>query len=118
MNPVAFIQDESVRKRNRKYNPKGIEPNSIEHRFRAFHRRHPEVYATLVRKALALKDRGFAKYGIKALIEVTRWHMAIKRGPEDDFKINNDFASRYARLIDAQEPELAGFFTMRGLTSL
>jgi hypothetical protein len=35
----------------------------------------------------------------------------------DDFKLNNDFTSRYARLLMQSEPELDGFFEVRELRS-
>jgi hypothetical protein len=35
----------------------------------------------------------------------------------DDFKLNNNYHSRYARLIMEREPGLDGFFETRGLRS-
>ena len=33
----------------------------------------------------------------------------------DGFKLNNNFTSRYARLIEREHPELRGFFRKRRL---
>jgi hypothetical protein len=32
---------------------------------------------------------------------------------DDEFKVNNDYAAYYARLIMWQEPDLGGFFQLR-----
>lgn len=85
-------------------------------RFRDFHMRNPHVYRKLVQMARDTRGRGFDTYGVAALIEVCRWHT----GPTDttdDFKINSDYASRYARMIAIHEPDLRGFFEMRRLST-
>lgn len=84
---------------------------TIQETFEAFHAKYPQVYAKIVAMARTMKRRGFEHYGIKALVEVVRWHMALKTGEE--FKINNNYTSRYSRLIMQQEPDLAGFFDTR-----
>ena len=84
----------------------------LERQFREFHGKNPEVYNELLENALKLKRAGREVYGIKSLIEVVRWHRNIStRG--DDFKINNNFAPYYARLIMSRVSELDGFFNLR-----
>lgn len=95
----------------------------LERRFWRFHRACPEVYAELVRLARQLHRRGFARYGIGSLWEVLRWRRDIRLGAEERagtggvelFRINNDYRSRYARLIMLKEPDLRGFFELRML---
>ena len=87
----------------------------IDADFRAFHAEHPEVYAELVRRAVIAKANGFKRYGIKALIEVVRWYFHFERPKNAPFKINNNFTSRYARLIMEREVDLVGFFETREL---
>lgn len=94
----------------------GPKPGStIEHDFRDFHAQNPEVYDRLVELARQWKlRRGNAKLGIKMLWEVLRWETALHtRG--DDFRLNNNFTSYYARLIMEREPDLEGVFELRRL---
>lgn len=88
----------------------------LEAKFQEFHRENPRVYAALKEKALQLRSRGWNRYGIKAIMEVVRFHRALET-TDPDFKLNNNYSSRYARMLMAQEPELIGFFEIRELKS-
>ena len=91
----------------------------IERDFRKFHAENPHVYELLCVKAREAKAAGHARYGIKSIFERVRWHYQIElRHLEEPFKLNNNYTSRYARLIMAQEPDLAGFFEIRELVAL
>jgi len=46
---------------------------------------------------------------------VLRWERAMKTTDQTEWKLNNNYTSRYARLIMEQEPDLEGFFVTRGL---
>ncbi len=85
---------------------------TIAERFEAFHAANPHVAALLGEMALALRDNGRARYGIKALIETLRFQYNVQT-TGDDFKINNDFTAHYARLLMREHPALAGFFETR-----
>lgn len=87
---------------------------SIQDRFEEHCEAHPEIYEAFVRFARDVKSRGFERYGAKAIGERIRWHFRIEKRDED-FKLNNDFIARYARLIQKQEPDLYGFFETRCL---
>ena len=92
------------------------EQRTITERFWRFHAAHPAVYRELVRLARQLRERGHRRYGIGSLFEVLRWHSAL--GDADavaDYRLDNNHRSRYARLIEAQEADLAGFFACRRL---
>lgn len=89
---------------------------SIAERFATYHRKHPEVYDLLVTFARDVKARGKSSYGMKAIFERARWHYHIEKGDEE-FVLNNDFTAHYARLIEAQEPDLMDFFEKRRLRS-
>jgi hypothetical protein len=88
---------------------------SIQERFEEFHREHPEVLYYLADLALDLALKGFKHYGMRPLYERARWHFQIERGMGSDFKLNDNFISRYARKIMEDYPELAGFFETRVL---
>lgn len=89
--------------------------HDIDADFQEFHRKNPEVYDQLVKLATSAQERG-ARFGIKCLWEVMRWHFWIETDTRD-FKLNNSYTSRYARLIMQQEPQLEGFFNTRVLRS-
>jgi hypothetical protein len=88
----------------------------LDRAFAAFHAAHPEVYATLARLARVALARGRSRIGIKRLWEVMRWDLDV--GEDDgEFKLNNNYPSRYARLLMRQERDLAGLFETRELRS-
>lgn len=86
---------------------------TITDRFLAFHADNPGFYRNLVRFARELRaETGAERIGIQALIERARWdHLLVTRSL--DFKVNNDYAAFYARLLMQQEPDLAGAFETR-----
>jgi hypothetical protein len=89
---------------------------SIEEAFLAFHKANPWVYAALVRLARELTNRGRTRIGIGMLFEVLRWQWYLRTtDANSDFKLNNNYRSRYARLIMASESDLDGAFDTREL---
>lgn len=89
--------------------------DSIQTKFEAFHKKYPQVYAKLVELARTAQMQGVTRYGIQSLFELLRWHYTVEIKLDEPFKLNNDFASRYARLIMQQEEDLEGFFEVRVL---
>ena len=75
---------------------------------------NPHVYHALVRLARGLVANGRRRFGIGMLFEVLRWETAMST-TGDDFKLNNNHRSRYARLIMATCPDLANVFETREL---
>lgn len=92
-------------------------PDPIDEAFLAFHHAHPEVYARLVAMARRWKAAGHETVGIKMFFEVLRWERGLSRDRDqgEEFLLNNNFSSRYSRLIMANEPDLAGMFKTRQL---
>lgn len=90
---------------------------SIKTAFLEFHAANPIVYYELVRYARQAKKAGATKVGIKMLFEVLRWNVLLNtaRTGNDDFKLNNNYHSYYARLIMSNEPDLEGIFETRRL---
>lgn len=88
---------------------------SIQTAFEDFDAAHPEVRQYLVGLALELHRRGFRHYGIGALWERMRWHFEIERDMDEEFRLNNNYRSRYARKIMTEHPELEEFFEVRML---
>lgn len=87
---------------------------TIQERFERFHELNPwvfEAYETLTADWLA---RGHKRIGVGMLTEVIRYEYARQtRG--DGFKVNNNFRSRYVRLLIAEHPEWAEAFETRKL---
>jgi hypothetical protein len=91
---------------------------TIQDTFEAFHKANPWVYVALVRLARDLHRRGYTRIGIGMLFEVLRWHyFRATRDEHSDFKLNNNYRSRYSRLIMDREPDLADAFEIRRLTA-
>lgn len=90
----------------------------IERAFRRFHAENPHVYQELLRLSRsAKKSHGRERIGMKMLWEVMRWNLWLKIKTTDEFKLNNNYTSRYARIIMKNEPDLADLFETRELKS-
>lgn len=87
---------------------------TIQQRFERFHRLNPWVYDALVFYARDFLSGGRSRVGMKMLFERVRWERN-RRTTGETFKLSNDFHARYARLVMAQEPDLAGKFETREL---
>lgn len=85
----------------------------LSERFEGFHRDNPDFYRELVRLARRFRARTGRACGIQRLIEIVRFDLDMQSVSHDDFKINNDFAAYYARLIMHSEPDMRGFFQLR-----
>jgi hypothetical protein len=86
-------------------------------RFEWFPQNNPHVYRNLRALALGMKrQRGKKRVGIKMLYEVLRYQYDIQTTGQE-FKLNNNYTAYYARLLMAQEPELAGLFEVREIRS-
>jgi hypothetical protein len=89
---------------------------TIQEKFEIFNFDNPWVYEGFVSMARKAKERGRNKIGMKLLTEVMRWDYYMHTtDANSDFKLCNNYTSRYSRLIEQQEPDLKGFFTMREL---
>jgi hypothetical protein len=61
-----------------------------------------------------LPARGCQRLGVRALWERMRWSFAVDY-QAGEYKLNDHFPSRYARLIAEREPDLARMFEVREL---
>ena len=94
--------------------PEVSDDTPIEERFRLFHEANPQVYRELRRLALPLAHAGRKHLGIKMLWENLRYQYALTTD-DGEYKLNNNYTSRYARLLMEREPDLAGLFETRDL---
>jgi hypothetical protein len=88
--------------------------DKIQREFEAFHLANPHVYRTLARLARQYSDRVGTTPGIGMLWEAMRWTVTMETRTVD-FKLNNNYRSRYARLLMEQEADLADAFETRRL---
>ena len=89
---------------------------TLRERFESFHNANPKVYAELRRLAQILVAKGHKKIGMQMLFEQMRWQWFEQTIDTSGFKLNNDYAAYYSRLLMDNEPELAGVFPIRSVT--
>jgi hypothetical protein len=89
----------------------------IQDKFQEFHQNNPSVYQELCALARRWKEIGREKIGIGMLFEVLRWN-TVMRTTTSDFKLNNNYRSRYVRLIQEQETDLKDLFNVRDLRAV
>jgi hypothetical protein len=94
-----------------------FKPDSIDARFLKFHAENPQVYAKLVELCWRVRGNGFRKYSIRTIWETLRWHYDMEIRSDEKFKLNDQFTSRYARLLMQEDEAFEGLFNVRELTS-
>lgn len=106
----------------RKVQPAAEKPsvmrNTIEERFRAFHAANPAVYRCIVQLTKERFLRGSEHHGMKAMWEQLRYRIATGNlRLASGYNFNNDFTSRYVRLLVAEFPAYRGLFELRRLSA-
>jgi len=92
--------------------------DTIQKRFDQFHFDNPVVFGYLVRLTRERSLRGHEGAGLKALWEQLRWHIATGNLKiKGEYKLNNDFTSRYVRMLVDKYPAYRGLFVQRHLRS-
>src|SRR5690554_2441073 len=91
-------------------------PQTLDDKFWEFHKKNPQVYSMLEDMALDLYAHGKSKIGIGMLFEVMRWKTMLQT-TDSDYKLNNSYRSRYARLLADNHSQLKNFFEIRKLHS-
>jgi hypothetical protein len=90
--------------------------NPIDVAFWEFHHANPHVYAGLVDLARQWRRAGHDACSMNMLFEKLRWDVGVSTsGDHAGFKLNNNYRSRYSRLVSANEADLAGMFATREL---
>jgi len=89
---------------------------SIDAAFQEFHSLNPHVYERLEAIALELYSLGRTHISLRDLWGFLRIQQLRTVG-SDPFKFNNNFTSRYARLLLEKHPELSGAIETRDMPS-
>lgn len=92
----------------------GVDPDTIE-AFLEWHRANPLVWFHFERVALEAIKKG-KKFGAKAIGEIVRWEADFEQGEE--FKLNNNYLSYYARIFAAKYPAHRDYFEFREVKGL
>lgn len=92
------------------------EGETLDDQFAAWLAVNPHVLSAFIALARQAQRAGLRKFGAKAVIERLRWEYAIQTGGSE-FKFNNRFTSRLARVAVERAPDLAGLFEFRDLRS-
>lgn len=107
--PIEFPEEPPV------HDHHGPTPEAtIREAFLRFHRENPHIYDEIVKLARRARGAGSQKIGIGMVFEVMRWRHTIGSSG-DDFKLNNNYRSYYARMVMAREYDLRDIFELRGL---
>ena len=103
--------------RNRKLNKvKNISKLPTKTAFNEFHKANSWVVEELEKIAWEMIKHGHRKLGIKQLVEIFRWETR-RQTVSRDFKINNNYAPHYARMIMSRNPHWGQIFNLRNLMS-
>ena len=89
------------------------EEDKIAANFATFHTANPWVYTRLRDLALNMKRAGVDHYGISGLYETLRYEASLTAKDAEGFKLNNNYAALYARMLAQNESELQEFFKFR-----
>jgi len=85
--------------------------------FKKYHDDNPHVYGLFDRFTRVVLSAGRHHYSARAIFDRIRWHTEIETKSDDIFKISNNHSPYYSRLWEYNNPEYAGFFITKKLTS-
>lgn len=89
---------------------------TLDEQFEEYHRQNPHVLDALIRLTDEAIATGRKHIGISLLVGRLRWETFISTSG-DEYKMNNNYNSRYVRLIEQVRPDLVGVFHKRELKS-
>ena len=91
------------------------EKATIQERFEQFHRLNPWVLNSLEKLACAEMANGY-RTSVDYLVHQLRWHYRRTiADPKSDFRISNDYTSRYARMLLDRNPSLGNIIQTKEL---
>lgn len=87
---------------------------AIQKDFERFHRENSHVLLELEELAREWFDAGNKVVGVKMLFETLRWKSGIQTAG-DPYKLNNNYHSRYVRMLIERNPHWVNRFKTRAL---
>ena len=91
--------------------------DTIQVAFEKFHNDNPHVLGKLEELTTEWFASGHRKVGMKMLWEMLRWFYGTRVVESKDFRLNNNFTSRYARLLIERNAEWEGRIEVRALAT-
>lgn len=96
--------------------PQPTRTATIQDRFEKFHAENPHILARLEEMTSGWLSHGNDRASIHMLWELLRWQQGTGMFAKgEDFKLNDHFPARYARLMVDRHPEWASVFHLREL---
>lgn len=77
-----------------------------------YHKENPHIYEAFKSQTIEVIKRGFKNFSADFIVHVLRWETTVK-AKHDEYKINNNYRSYYARLFIRDHPQYKGFFRFR-----
>lgn len=90
--------------------------STIQQAFERHLASHPELYLEfrrVARQARRKQQRGSAH----EILAYLRFRTLLSGRDVERYKVNNNYSSRLARMLIAEDPSFAGYFTLRALRS-
>lgn len=88
------------------------DPKNVYNDFKQFHKENPEVYTLFQRFTDQVRHRGYKTFGARAIWEQLRWYTLIET-TEEPYKLNNNYAPLYSRMLMLHQSGYKGFFKSR-----
>lgn len=84
-------------------------------RWLQFHWQNPHVYETIIDVTRRAKlEHRYTQWSMQGVFEILRWNqLLIVHKSIADYKLCHNYRSFYSRLVMENEPDLAGFFSIR-----
>lgn len=86
-------------------------PEDTAELFIKYHKSNPQIWREFEAHALELIQNGVKHYGAKAIMEIIRFHRAIRK--QSEWKISNSYTAYYARVFALKYDEYAEFFSFK-----
>lgn len=85
----------------------------LKTRWWIWHKANREVYDAFESIAFELIQQGHKRYSSDAILHIVRFNLNKTKGPNDQYKINNNYSAYYSRLFTHYHPEHKDFFETR-----
>jgi len=82
-----------------------FDKKTIQESFDSFIEKSPFIWEMFKAQVFRAKNKGFKRIGSKSIIEYLRWNCKFERLADEDFKINNNYTSRFARKFKEEYPD-------------
>ena len=93
------------------------EDSPLQQRFERYHAANPHVYEDFCMWVEVAMAMGHKRLGARFIMGRMRWEQRARHhvDPEEEYLLNNDYSSRYARMWQCDHPDKADFFETRRL---